>query len=146
MLVPTGKGWGFRLWSNTALIKDWMDRWCQIDGEALREKAKTKRLAETSLPTRTERESRCSLHEGSSPSRPCACSIPSRCKVPLQGEAAVPSLQEELAKLGPVERAWVINHELTPAQLEELGIKLPETPRIPKKCTCGTEIPCTAHD
>src|SRR5262249_17144637 len=59
-----------------------------------------------------------------------------------------PSLQEELDKLGPVERAWVINHELTPAQLEELGIKLPQTPKtsITRKCTCGTEIECRAHD
>jgi len=50
--------------------------------------------------------------------------------------------------LGPVERAWVINHELASAQREELGIKLPETPKTPitRKCTCGTEIECRAHD
>jgi hypothetical protein len=95
---------------------------------------------ETVGPTRIEGESRSPLHEESQ----LQFSKTSRCEVHLQGEAAVPSLQEELAKLGPVERAWVINHELTPAQLEELGIKLPETPK--RKCTCGTEIPCTAHD
>jgi hypothetical protein len=81
---------------------------------------------------RTELESRPPLHEGP----PTYPSTPK----------STPSLHEELAKLGPVERAWVINHELTPAQREELGIKLPETRQIPRKCTCGTEIPCTAHD
>jgi hypothetical protein len=87
---------------------------------------------ETVGPTRTDGESRSPLHEGP----PTSLSTPK----------STPSLQEELAKLGPVERAWVINHELTPAQLEELGIKLPETRQIPRKCTCGTEILCTAHD
>src|SRR5262249_6518665 len=84
---------------------------------------------ETVGPTRTERESASPLHE-EPPTKPG------------------PSLQEELDKLGPVERAWVINHELTPAQLDELGTKLPETPKtsITRKCTCGTEIECRAHD
>src|SRR5215813_322545 len=100
---------------------------------------------------RTEGKSRSALREESQsqPSTPdCPCGIPSRCKVHLQEEKPTPSLREELDKLGPVERAWVINHELTPAQLEELGIKLPETPKtsITRKCTCGTETECRAHD
>lgn len=93
---------------------------------------KNETLNETVVPTRIEGESRPPLHEGP----PTYPSTPK----------STPSLHEELAKLGPVERAWVINHELTPAQREELGIKLPETRQIPRKCTCGTEIPCTAHD
>src|SRR5262249_42262840 len=112
---------------------------------------KNETLNETMGPTRNEGESRSPLHEESQPkpSTPdCPCGIPSRCKVYLQEEEPSPSLREELAKLGPVERAWVINHELTPAQLDELGIKLPETPKtsITRKCTCGTEIECRAHD
>jgi len=107
---------------------------------------------ETVGSMRNQRESAPSLHEDPQPepSTPyCPCGIPSCCKVHLQPEEEpTPSLQEELANIGPVERAWVINHELTPAQLEELGIKLPETPKtsITRKCTCGTEIECRAHD
>jgi len=113
---------------------------------------KNETLNETVRATQNPRENALSVHEDSPPQSlapDCPCGIPSRCKVHLQGEAVrAPSLQEELDKLGPVERAWVINHELTPAQLEELGIKLPETPKtsITRKCTCGTEIECRAHD
>ena len=113
---------------------------------------KNETLNETVGAMRNPREKAPSVHEDSPPQSlapDCPCGIPSRCKVHLQGEAVrAPSLQEELDKLGPVERAWVINHELTPAQLEELGIKLPETPKtsITRKCTCGTEIECRAHD
>src|SRR5262249_37614410 len=105
---------------------------------------------------RLTREEAGLVHEGSpnyplgplSPERPCPCGIPSRCKVHLQEDEPTRSLREELANLGPVERAWVIKHELTPAQLEELGIKLHETSKtsITRKCTCGTEIECRAHD
>ena len=113
---------------------------------------KNETLNETVGPTQNPRENALGVHEDSplQPSIPdCPCGIPSRCKVHLQEEPlAVPTLREELAKLAPVERARVINHELTPAQLEELGIKLPETPKtsITRKCTCGTEIECRAHD
>jgi len=136
--------------SHTGLIQDWIERWAAIDATELKEKRnrgkkpKMKRLGETTLATRIARESAPALHETSTPD--CPCGIPSRCKVHLVEEKPTPSLQEELAKLGPVERAWVINHELTPAQLEELGVKRSETPRVPRKCTCGTEIPCMAHD
>ena len=113
---------------------------------------KNETLNETVGPTQNPRENAPGVHEDSavqSSTPDCPCGIPSRCKVHLQEEpVAVPTLREELAKLGPVERARVINHELTPAQLEELGIKLPETPKtsITRKCTCGTEIECRAHD
>ena len=40
-----------------------------------------------------------------------------------------PMTAEELDNLAPVDKEWVINHEMAPAQREELGIKLP--PRAP---------------
>ena len=70
-----------------------------------------------------------------------------------------PTVSEEPVKLGPTD------HELTPAQREELGksdvivpeeeprrIGLPPTPQphpaltLNPSCTCGTPEPCTAHD
>src|SRR6266850_14754 len=42
-LVPTGRGHGLQLWSHTALIKEWMDRWSQIDCAEAQGKAKWKR-------------------------------------------------------------------------------------------------------
>src|SRR5262249_23954526 len=54
-LVPTGKGYGFQLWSHTASIREWMDRWAQIDcveaqGKARwrRRSTRMKRMGETS--------------------------------------------------------------------------------------------------
>ena len=61
---------------------------------------------------------------------------------PIHEEPPKPMTREELDNLGPIERAWVINHELTPAQREELGVKLAENV-IPEGCTCGTETPCS---
>jgi hypothetical protein len=39
-LVPTGRGHGFQLCSNTALIREWMERWSQIDCAEAQGKAK----------------------------------------------------------------------------------------------------------
>jgi hypothetical protein len=132
MLIPTGRGQGFQLWSHTALIKDWMNRWSAIDAARLRERGRWRRVRKVTR-----------LGETRKPPAP-----------PFKGESA-PSLHEkpakqenprltneELANLGPVEQAWVINHELTPAQREELGVKLAEN-RIPEGCTCGTGTPCS---
>jgi Homeodomain-like domain len=41
--LPTGIGGRWTLFTNTALINAWMERWVQIDGARLREKAKWKR-------------------------------------------------------------------------------------------------------
>src|SRR5262249_47822841 len=35
-----------------------------------------------------------------------------------------PSIREELAKLTPAEQGWIIKNELTPAQRQELGVKV----------------------
>jgi len=130
------------------MIAAWMLRWHIIDQAGQGKRT----IGEKGGGGRLAREEAGPVHEESQPqtsTTDCPCGIPSRCKVHLQGEPVpAPSLQEELDKLGPVERTWVINHELTPAQLDELGIKLPETPKtsITRKCTCGTEIECRAHD
>jgi len=67
-----------------------------------------------------------------------------------------PSLHEGIAKLTPAEQAWIFKNELTPAQREELGVKVGEMPPtskppappapVKKVCTCGTPVDCTAHD
>ena len=56
-----------------------------------------------------------------------------------------PMTAEELDNLAPVDKEWVINHEMAPAQREELGIKRPESP-VREGCTCGTGIDCQAHN
>jgi hypothetical protein len=48
---------------------------------------------------------------------------------PSPEEESLRSLREGLAKLTPAEQAWIIEHELTLAQREELGVELPEIPR-----------------
>jgi hypothetical protein len=41
--MPTGNGWGFRMIALTALIKEWMERWQEIDCAAAQAKAKRRR-------------------------------------------------------------------------------------------------------
>jgi hypothetical protein len=112
--------------AHTALIKDWMERWAAIDCAAAQAKAKrrrkvpkVKRLSETTQ-------------------RPGAPIEEKR----LQQIHEKPMTAEELDSLAPVDKAWVINHELTPAQREELGVKSDENVR-PEGCTCGTGIDCS---
>jgi hypothetical protein len=119
--LPTGKGGRWTLFTNTELIQTWMQRWVQIDGAKLRQKGKhrrkvpkVKRLGETTQ-------------------RPGA---------PIEEERPRPTHEkpitaEELDNLGPVDKAWVINHEMTPAQRE-----FPESP-VREGCTCGTGIDCS---
>ena len=67
-----------------------------------------------------------------------------------------PRIHEGMAKLTPAEQAWIFKNELTPAQRQELGVKVPEMPRASKSlpapapakkvCTCGTPVDCKAHD
>jgi hypothetical protein len=76
---------------------------------------------------------------------------------PLEGESRR-SLREELAKLTPAEQTWIIRHELTPAQREELGggfpkigempaaSQPPETPASKEPCPCGVPSRCLVHD
>jgi hypothetical protein len=65
------------------------------------------------------------------------------------------SLREELAKLTPAEQAWIIEHELTPAQREKLDIRLteipaasqlPEPPASEQPCPCGVPSRCLVHN
>src|SRR5262249_7221169 len=125
MIFPTRKGLAFTHKTHSSIIAGLVARLHIIDPG--REGKRT--IGGRGGGGRLAREEAGPVHEESHPqtSTPgCPCGIPSRCEVHLQ-EEPTSSLQDELDKLGPVERAWVINHELSPAQLEELGIKLPET-------------------
>jgi hypothetical protein len=127
--LPTGVGRGWELMTHTGLILDWMQRWSEIDGKALRQK-----------PTWRRRRRAQGLGETN--------------MSPPAGKER-PSLREELSQLSVPEREWNIKNELTPVQREELGFKVAETrgtpaprqpnPVHPKRCTCGTPEPCIAH-
>jgi hypothetical protein len=126
MLVPTGRGQGFQLWSHTALIKDWMNRWCQIDQAKLRKSGRWRRVRKVTP-----------LGEIRKP--PAS---------PFEGEK-VPSLHEEPSKLPPVNQepasATPAIPEPAPVQRKALGVKRIENV-IPEGCTCGNPtITCTAH-
>jgi Homeodomain-like domain len=43
IVLPTGKGWAFRMIAHTGLIKEWMERWAEIDCAMAQEKAKRRR-------------------------------------------------------------------------------------------------------
>src|SRR5262249_54608509 len=111
IMFPTGKGLAWTYKTNTSLIAAWMLRWHIIDKA---EQGK-RTIGERGDGGRLAREEAGPVHEGSPnsplgpppPERPCPCS---RCNPHLHPEA----------KVDPVHLAW-----LTPAQLEELGIKLP---------------------
>jgi len=129
MEMPTGKGWNFAVMTHVGLILTWLARWCEIDGEALRNRPKRIRHAKVAQLGETG--------EKASPA----------------GEKPL-SLHERLARLSEPERAWVIRNELTPAQLEELGLP-PRSVQVEpiigqpveKVCTCGyAGSPCMAHD
>jgi hypothetical protein len=151
MMFPTGKGWGLTYKAHTGLIADWMQRWSDIDARAKRPRKSRKMLqmgvTEEGLRGRsTEGRDETAIHEEGlalPEKKPCPCGVPNRCLVhddPL-GEAG-PSIDEEPAKLTPVNQEVtnpaLVTPELTPA----LGVKLPEK-HIPEGCTCGTATHCS---
>jgi hypothetical protein len=133
MLIP-GRGRQWRMVTNTRLIARWMERWAEIDtGNAQararwrRKPAKTKRLDETQTAL---------------------------VRPPVEGESR-PSLREQLAKLTPAEQAWIIEHELTPTQRQQLGVRLTEMPAASpplqltastEPCSCGVPSRCLVHN
>jgi hypothetical protein len=132
MLIP-GRGRQWRMVTNTRSVARWMERWAEIDAGNAQAKARWKRR-----PAKTKR-----LDETQT-----ATVEPS-----LEGERRS-SLREELAKLTPAEQAWVINHELTPAQREALGLRLTEVPAASQPlqspastepCPCGVPSRCLVH-
>jgi hypothetical protein len=71
---------------------------------------------------------------------------------PLEGESR-PSLREDFARLTPAEQAWVIKHELTAAQRQELGGGFPKVGEMPaasqppkEPCPCGVPSRCLVHN
>jgi hypothetical protein len=56
MEIPTGRGWSWSVWTHKDLIVEWMQRWCEIDGQALREGRKRKRRAKVARIGITDEE------------------------------------------------------------------------------------------
>jgi len=137
MEVPTGRGWSWSVLTHITLIEQWMERWCEIDGQAFQNRDK-----------RANRNAKVVQIGGTGKSE-ATTSLAAKSR---------PSLHEELARLTPAEREWIVKHELTPAQRQELRVKTAERADTPasggqssrlahtKRCSCGTPEPCTAHD
>jgi Homeodomain-like domain len=125
ILTPTGKGWGFRMISSTVLIRQWMERWWQIDAAAAQEKAKrkrkppkVKRLGETNKPSGALIERK----------RPESTREEPSAKVETRPEPPKVELPPSL-----------VNQEPTSASRPPENV-------IPEGCTCGSPtITCTAH-
>jgi hypothetical protein len=129
-LVPTGRGYGLQLWSHTALIKDWMDRWSQIDCVEAQGKAKWRR--------RTPR-----MKRGGEMSKQLAAGQfeDKTEQTPYARHAhKCPTVCEEPSELGPT----------NPAQREELGVKVGEMPAASQAskepCPCGVPSRCLGHN
>jgi len=133
-LMATGRGYGLRLCSNTALIRQWMERWQQIDCVEAQEKARwrrrtprMKRLGETSkkLEGRSEGgDEKATREEGLN--RPT--------------NTDPPKLDITLSET-PVDTAITA--------IVEVGLPSTTQPHQaltrPLDCTCGTATPCQAH-
>ena len=53
MLIPSGKGWGWRYHTHTALIESWMAIWCEIDAKLSRPKTRSPRERKLRMPVTT---------------------------------------------------------------------------------------------
>jgi hypothetical protein len=125
MLMPTGKGWGFRMIAHTVLIKEWMERWWQIDCAAAQAKAKWKRR-----PPKVKRI-------GETSKRPGA---------PIEGKGCEPVREEPPAEVES--RPEPLATELPVPTVNQEPAPVPNRPEnvIPEGCTCGNQtITCTAH-
>jgi hypothetical protein len=169
-LVPTGRGYDLQLWSHTALIKEWMERWCQIDcAEAQgkdrwrRTTPRMKRVGETrkELGGRFREENEQAVREaaqlGPTPAQrvkvgempaasqaskePCPCGVPSRCLVHNEWP-----LEKESVR--PIYEEPPVKVEIRPevsGAAELPPAKVSKNVR-PESCTCGTLTTCIAHD
>jgi len=142
ILMPTGKGWGFRMMTHTVLIKEWMERWWQIDCAAAQGKAKwrrippkVKRLGETSkrpgapIEEKRPQPTREAVEQNSSTTTSFFGAIDgdSGQTVPQELRAEVESQPEPpSAELPP----FPANPEPTPAPKRAKDV-------IPEGCTCG---------
>jgi hypothetical protein len=123
MLMPTGKGWGFRMVAHTALIKEWMERWWQIDTANAQAKAKWKRK-----PPKVKR-----LGETSKP--PGA---------PIEEKRLQPTREEPpvnvIRRPEPPRTVLPGPPVNPPASRRQPSIQRPEG------CVCGSGLDCQAHD
>jgi Homeodomain-like domain len=123
--LPTGIGGRWNLFTNTALINAWMERWVQIDGAKLREKEKWKRR-----PPKVKRI-------GETSKRPGA---------PIEGKGCEPVREEPPAEVES--RPEPLATELPVPTVNQEPAPVPNRPEnvIPEGCTCGNQtITCTAH-
>lgn len=150
ILIPTGKGWGFRMISHTGLIQDWMERWAAIDAAEAQKKAKwrrrtpkVKRIGETSklsgLPIEKEKPQpvRAGVEE-----TPCPCGVPDRCLV--HGDSGQTLPEEPPVKV-------ISQPEPPTVELAPSPVNLPTPPRQSgikriEGCVCGKGLNCTVHD
>jgi hypothetical protein len=82
MLLPTGKGWGWRYQTSAALIESWMAIWCEIDAKLNRPRpprGRTLRISVTT-PVRSESDDPTGIRESSSETtKPCTCGTTTPC-------------------------------------------------------------------
>src|SRR5215467_5751707 len=131
-LVPTGRGHGLQLWSHTASIKEWMDRWSQIDCAEAQGKARWRRRS-----TRMKRMGETSKKLGG--------------RFEEGNESRI--REEGLDRPMTTEpRRLDITLPETPVCTKEPRSGLPPTTQPhqalsrPLDCTCGTLTTCIAHD
>jgi hypothetical protein len=133
ILMPTGKGWGFRMIAHTALIKEWLERWQEIDCAEAQEKAKSRRRPPKVKRIGETRKELAGQFEGGDE------------KGYARDVHKCPTVREEPVKLGPTD----------PAQREESGVKVGEmpaasqahqTPASKEPCPCGVPSRCLVHN
>ena len=129
-LMPTGRGHGLQLWSHTASIKDWMDRWSQIDCAEAQREARWRR--------RTPR-----MKRGGEMSK----------KLGGRFEGGDEQAVREAAQFGPTPAQRENLPEIPKSDVIAPGpivnVGRPPTPpalTLNPSCTCGTPEACTAHD
>jgi hypothetical protein len=140
MLVATGKGRRLQLWSHTALIKEWMERWCRIDAASAQGKAKWRRRTPRMKRIGETRKESAGHFEGGNEQtvREAAQFGPT----PAQRENL-----PEIPKLDVIAPETPLSTE-EPRPTVDVG-RPPTTQPQPaltlNPCTCGTLTPCTAH-
>lgn len=134
MLMPTGKGWGFRMVAHTALIKEWIDRWGEIDCAEAQAKAKWKRKPPKVKRLGETRKELAGQFGGGDE------------KATREAVQLGPTTLEELS----IPKSDVIALEEDPRPIVNEGLPPTTQPHpaltVKPMCTCGTLTPCIAHD
>jgi hypothetical protein len=138
-LVPTGRGYGLQLWSNSALIKEWMSRWSQIDCAEAQGKDRWKRRSPR-MKREGETRKQSAGHFGEENERTV--------REGWQIGPTTPAPREELGvKVGEMPAASQASKEPCPCGVPSEGLP-PTTQPNPAltrhpDCTCGEPTPCS---